>query len=61
MPADPPQRILRLPSVLARTGLSRSGLYRKIQCGTFPRQLKISERCAGWRESEVETWIANPT
>ncbi|HEX7711748.1 MAG TPA: AlpA family transcriptional regulator [Sphingomonadaceae bacterium] len=57
---DTPDRILRLNAVLDRTGLSRSTLYRKMQAGTFPRQVKISERCAGWRESAVHAWLRNP-
>jgi predicted DNA-binding transcriptional regulator AlpA len=31
-----PDRILRLNTVLDRTGLSRSTLYRKVQEGSFP-------------------------
>ena len=31
-----PDRIIRLKTVLARTGLSRSTIYRKIAEGTFP-------------------------
>ena len=46
---DSPDRILRLKAVLDRTGLSRSTLYRKMQNGTFPRNVQISKRCAGWR------------
>ncbi|PZU09921.1 AlpA family transcriptional regulator [Sphingomonas sp.] len=60
MNADAPDRILRIDAVLERTGLSRSTLYRKIQNGTFPRQIAISERCAGWRESAVREWMHNP-
>jgi len=37
-----PHRIVRLKTVLARTGLSRSTIYRKIAEGTFPPQIKIS-------------------
>ncbi|HEX2813613.1 MAG TPA: AlpA family phage regulatory protein [Sphingopyxis sp.] len=59
MPA--PERIIRLKTVLARTGLSRSTLYRKIAEGTFPAQLKISIHGTGWHESAVNRWIANPT
>lgn len=55
-----PGRILRLKVVLQRTGLTRSTLYRKMQIGTFPKQLRISVRCAGWRESDVEAWLRNP-
>ena len=53
-------RILRIRTVLERTGLSRSTLYRKIQLGTSPKQLRISERCIGWRESAVEAWMLRP-
>lgn len=60
MTTDAPDRILRLNAVLARTGLSRSTLYRKIQAGTFPAQLKIAVRCAGWRESALNEWLKNP-
>ncbi|WP_081492228.1 helix-turn-helix transcriptional regulator [Rhizorhabdus wittichii] len=54
------ERILRLKTVMIRTGLSRTTLYRKISEGTFPRQIKISIHGAGWRESAVNQWIADP-
>ncbi len=60
MQTDTPDRILRLRTVLARTGLSRSTMYRKMDNGTFPRNIKISTRCAGWRESAINTWLRNP-
>ncbi|MCQ8277671.1 AlpA family transcriptional regulator [Acetobacteraceae bacterium KSS8] len=53
-------RIVRLKTVLARTGLSRSTIYRKIAEGTFPAQLKISMNGSGWHESDIDCWIANP-
>lgn len=53
MATDSSDRIIRLKTVLAKTGLSRSTLYRKIALRTFPKQIPISARCAGWRESEV--------
>ncbi len=55
-----PDRIIRLKTVLARTGLSRSTIYRKIAEGTFPSQLKISTNGTGWHESEINHWIADP-
>ena len=58
--SDTPDRILRLKSVLERTGLSRATLYRKMESGTFPRNFKISTRCAGWYESAVVAWQKNP-
>lgn len=53
-------RIIRLRTVLERTGLSRSTVYRKIAEGTFPSQIKISVHGAGWRESAINRWIADP-
>ncbi|WP_084812513.1 helix-turn-helix transcriptional regulator [Jannaschia sp. CCS1] len=55
-----PDRIVRLTTVLDRTGLSRSTLYRKIAEGTFPAQLRISVHGAGWRESEINGWVEDP-
>ena len=55
-----PDRIVRLKTVLARTGLSRSTIYRKIAEGTFPDQIKISTNGAGWKESDINRWVANP-
>jgi prophage regulatory protein len=60
MIGTPADRILRLNAVLDRTGLSRATLYRKIQDGTFPRQVRIAARCTGWRESAVNEWMQNP-
>ena len=57
---DAPDRILRINAVLDRTGLSRATLYRKMQTGTFPKQIRIATRCAGWRESAVAAWMNNP-
>ena len=55
-----PDRIIRMKTVLARAGLSRSTIYRKIAEGTFPAQLKISINGAGWRESDIDRWVADP-
>lgn len=53
-------RIVRLNTVLSRTGLSRSTIYRKIAEGTFPPQVRISVHGAGWYESAINRWIADP-
>lgn len=60
MTTDTPDRILRLNTVLERTGLSRSTLYRKVEQGTFPGQVRIADRCVGWRESAIADWLHNP-
>jgi prophage regulatory protein len=50
-------RMLRLPEVVRRTALSRSQIYRLIELGTFPRQVSLSERAAGWVEEDVDGWL----
>jgi prophage regulatory protein len=57
MTTNQSERIIRIKAVLALTGLSRTSLYRKIQLGTFPRQIALSQRCVGWRQSAVSEWI----
>ena len=53
-----PRRILRLPNVLDRTGLSRSTVYQRVTEGRFPRPVSLGTRAVGWIETEVEEWIA---
>lgn len=60
MTAPPSERILRLNTVLDRTGLSRATLYRKVRAGTFPKQISIATSSTGWRESAINDWLRNP-
>jgi prophage regulatory protein len=53
-----PRKILRLPIVLDRTGLSRSTVYQRVAEGRFPRPVSLGARAVGWVETEVEDWIA---
>jgi prophage regulatory protein len=55
-----PDRIIRLKTVLHRSGLSRSTVYRKMDEGTFPLRLKVGINGIGWKESELNRWIADP-
>lgn len=52
-----PAKIIRLPELSSRIGLTRTSIYRLISQGKFPKQIKLSLRTSGWLESEVETWI----
>ena len=47
------QRILRLPEVLQKVGLSRSSIYRMINNEEFPAPLRLSSNAIGWFESDV--------
>lgn len=51
------ESILRLPQVLARTGLSRSSIYAMIRSGAFPKQVSLGPRAIGFRRSAVDAWI----
>jgi len=53
-----PKKILRLPIVLDRTGLSRSTVYQRVSEGKFPRPVSLGARAVGWIETEVEEWIS---
>jgi prophage regulatory protein len=50
-------RLLRLPQVLERTGLSRSMVYLLESQGRFPGRVKVGVRAVAWPEDEVQTWI----
>ena len=51
------QHILRLPTVKAITGLSRSTIYLRMSEGSFPRQVNLGSRAVGWISSEIDHWI----
>ena len=52
-------KVLRLPEVLARVGLSKSTLWRLINAGQFPRPIRLGSRATGWIEEEIDEWIAS--
>ena len=49
--------ILRLPAVIAKTGLRRSAIYIRIKQGEF-RPVHLGPRAIGFLESEIDEWIA---
>jgi len=52
-----PTRILRLPEVMARTGLSRTTIYEWRVAGRFPQAVPLGTRNVGWIEAELEAWF----
>ena len=50
-------KILRMPDVVAITGLSSASIYKQIRLGHFPEGIKLTARCTGWALSDVEAWI----
>ncbi len=48
---------LRLPKVLAKTGLSRSHTLRLVKQGKFPAPTHLSERLVVWFEHQIDEWL----
>jgi predicted DNA-binding transcriptional regulator AlpA len=52
-------QLLRLADVKARTGLSRTTIYRFIADGKFPQNFPIGARAVAWLESDITQWIVD--
>lgn len=50
-------KINRLPSVIDKTGLSRSSIYLRMSKGEFPKSISLGDRAIGWLESDIEKWL----
>ena len=51
------KRMLRLPKVVERTGLSQTTLWRRERAGEFPKRRRLGPNAVGWMESEVDEWL----
>lgn len=51
-------RILRARQVQAMIGCGNSKFYQLLNAGEFPPGIRIGVRAVGWRESQVEAWLA---
>lgn len=51
--------IIRMREVLNRTGVSRSTIYVLMGRGDFPPPLRLGSHSIGWRDSDIEEWIAS--
>jgi prophage regulatory protein len=45
---------LRLPGLIQKIGISRSGIYQHVEEGLLPPQIKIGERSVVWLNDEIE-------
>ncbi len=50
-------RLIKLKTVIEKTGMAKSTIYRNIQAGAFPKPIKQSIRSVAWVESEIDEWI----
>ena len=59
------QVILRLKRMKEKTGISGSSIYNKLNPrskyydATFPRPIRLGASSVGWKESDVDAWIAS--
>jgi prophage regulatory protein len=58
-PLNAPRIALRINSVIGRTGVSKTHLYRLIQAGKFPQPVKLSERVSVWDAAAVDQWLSS--
>lgn len=50
-------KIIRLPEVIKKTGLSRSTIYLRMSKGDFPLSISLGERAVGWVEQDIDQWL----
>ena len=51
--------MLRPPEVMARTGLSRTTIWRRVRAGTFPAPSELGQNSIGWPERAISSWLAS--
>ncbi len=52
-----PERLLRLPQVLARIPYRRSRFLALVREGVFPRPVKLGPRAVAWPESQIDALV----
>ena len=50
-------KILRLPQVIQRVGISRSSIYAAIQSCAFPAPIPLGRRTVGWLAHEIDAFL----
>lgn len=50
-------KIIRLPAVKEKTGLSRSSIYLRMSNGEFPQSISLGSRAIGWLDADIEQWL----
>nr|WP_256674675.1 AlpA family phage regulatory protein [Pseudomonas sp. ALS1131] len=63
VPRDPDATLIRMPELLALTGLQRSTVYKRLKSDpTFPKPVPLSDSIArrapvAWVLAEVQAWV----
>ncbi len=51
--------LIRLPAVMAATGLSKTSLHRMEAANRFPHRRRVGERAVAWDLDEINAWLAS--
>jgi len=51
------KKIIRLPEVKYKTGLSRSSIYLRMSNCEFPQSISLGARAIGWLDADIEQWL----
>lgn len=55
---ETPPALIRIKRVCEITGLTKSGVYRKLrEDPSFPRQVRLTEFTRAWVKAEIEEWV----
>ena len=49
--------ILRPPQAATHCGVSKPTLYRMAKDPNFPKKIRLSARCVGWRIEDLDNWL----
>lgn len=53
----PNDRLIKMPEVRRITGLSVSEIYRRVERGQFPKQIRVGPKSVAWVEREIFAWV----
>lgn len=55
--ALPQTGFIRAADLIPILSFSSSTLWRRVNAGTFPQPVKLSERVTAWRVEEIRAWL----
>lgn len=51
------KRIIRLPEVKLKTGISKTTIYYLMGKSLFPNNIVLGKMSVGWLEADIDRWI----
>ncbi|ARD43523.1 AlpA family transcriptional regulator [Colwellia sp. PAMC 21821] len=49
---------IKLPAVMAKTGLGKSSIYAMMAENRFPKNIKLGPRAVAWSSQLIDEWMA---